>query len=342
MKNATSIVSALVAVLLTALLVGCGGGTGPEPTGPPPPTGTAQIQGEVQGADNPDVKIGYAEVSAQPAAVTTSTDTQGCFTLRNLPAGNTALHINPLHHPDYQPQTLLVPAAAGQTTMVMINVLPSGTATPAQITLAPSNPSVEVGGGIDFGSVMTTATDQLQVNPSWLLTGGIGTITAAGYFQALVSGTGTLTAVVGDVSTSTIITVIPPQPPDISTVIVSPFSLPPSGGLVSIVAAICDGQGIGVDAGGNPRVQACITLPGGGALPPLLMDRDAGTSEDGTYRTTYNASANDNTPNPWGIQAPQIYTLRIEAWDTTGKKSTSAAHSLTVQGLAAPPVPPPG
>lgn len=341
MKSALYIGFTATSVALILLRGGCGGGGGAVGP-PPPPSGTAQIQGEVRAADNISMTISYAEVTAQPAAVTTITGSLGSFALTNLPAGDITLQVNPLQHPSYQAMTLVVPTEAGKITRVTVALLPTGTDPPTQITVAPSNPSVEVGGVIGFGSTVTAASGELAVMPSWLLTGDIGYIGATGQFHAQKIGTGVVAAIAGGVSAATNVTVIPPQPPDISTVIVSPFSLPASGGVVSIVAAISDGQGIDVDGDGNPLVEARITLPDSSELdPPLPMALDAGTLQDGTYRTTYQAPPNDNIPNMWGIQAPQTYTVHVRAWDTVGTSATSDPYDFTVQGVEAPPVPPP-
>ena len=333
---------ALCVVLFAALLSSCGGGEAPGPTTPVPPAATAQIQGEVRAADNLALAIRYAELTAQPAAATTAASASGTFTLGNLPAGEMTLHVNPLHHPGYQATTLIVPVEAGQTTHVTVALLPAAAQAPTQVIIQPASPSVEVGGTIDFGSTVHTAADVMAIAPTWIVTGGVGTINAAGQFTAQRVGTGTVLAVSGGISSQTTVTVTPAQPPDISTVILSPLSVPPSGGPVSLVAAVSDGQAIGLDQDNRPRVQADITLPNGESLqPPVLMALDAGTLRDGTFRATYQVPANENVPNNWGVQAPQTYVVAISAWDSAGKKSTSPAYTLTVQGLQPPPLPPP-
>ncbi len=341
MNNRAYLIISLIGAILISLLAGCGGGgaAGAPPT-PPAPSGTAQIQGEVRAADNLSLALSYAEIAAQPAAVATTANSQGSFTLRNLPAGNITLNINPVHHPEYQAGSLVVPTESGKVSTVVVALLPSAAEPPTQIIVVPDSPSVEVGGVIDFTSTVSTATGTIGVSPTWQITGDIGFISSTGHFQANNIGIGTVTAIIGGVSDSTTVEVTPPEPPDISTVIVSPASLPPSGGAVSIVAAVCDGQGIGVDGDGNPRVQAQIALPGGGtADPPLLMDLDAGTLQDGTYRITYAVGPNDNEPDSAGVQAPQTYTVRIETWDTVGNKTTSSPYTFVVQGVLAPPPP---
>ena len=230
MKNARYAALTVTAVMFVALLGGCGGGGPTGPVVPPPPTGTAQIQGEVRAADNLNLPLSYAQLTAQPAAVATTASAAGAFSLSNLPAGDIILSVNPLHQPNYQAATVIVPVESGKTTYVTVALLPTGVEAPTQITIAPANASVEVGGAINFGSTVRTVSGVIAVNPTWLITGGVGVINAYGHFQAQTVGTETVTAISGGISASTSVTVIAAQPPDISTVIISPLSLPPSGG----------------------------------------------------------------------------------------------------------------
>jgi hypothetical protein len=104
--------------------------------------------------------------------------------------------------------------------------------------------------------------------------------------------------------------------------------LPAKGGQIVVTAPITDPAGLKL-------VQTLVFHPDG-SFTEITMVLVAGTT--GTYRATYTAPANDNEPVD-GVQAPQVYEVRVRAVDNGARVTLSKLVPFTVLGIPKPPPP---
>ncbi len=339
---------ACVAVVTLALVAGCGSDGGGGGGNPPAPAGTSTLLGVVRAADNVAVGMPGAAISVIGAGQTAIADGAGAYRIDNLPAGQFTVEAQTPNHADYGTTRVPATLAAGQTTTVNFAVLPATAAAPEQILLDPNVAIIDLNARIDYRTQVVAANNVVipNVEPTWVITGDIGTITPGGMFTGLLVGNGTVTAYAGDVQALSTVQVDPPSPPQITSFQLDPRSLPASGGDVYIAAAISDGDGISVAdvtveifGPGDQR-----TLVGMDVANPDSAERCVNQGNcytRATFATTYTVAANDNNPAAGGIQAPENYSAHVMVTDRSGALTVSTFIDFVVEGIDPPP-PSPG
>jgi len=331
--------------IVVALIVGChGAGVAPGPGGVAPPVGTATLTGCVVAADNLAQKFDGVPVSVPDAQRTVDTAADGTFTIANLPAGSSTVEVVTPTYPDYGSASATVELVAGQTTTVNLAVTPLGIPTPLSIVLDPLAATVDLHGTIVYRAQILGEGNQVIPNmvPTWAVTGGIGTMSDDGVFTAQQEGSGTVEAFAGEAQGTGNVTVVAPRPPQITSFLLNPTTLPASGGDVYISAAVSDGDGI---AAGN--VKAEIYGPGDETTTLNMVvtnpDTALGCSAqpncylEATFGVTFSAPANDNQPTADGVQAPENYSGRIKVTDRSAATSRSDFIDFVVRGIDQPP-----
>jgi hypothetical protein len=323
----------------TLILPGCGGGGG----GVAPVVPTGSIVGRVVRADSVTVGLNGATVAVVTSGTAgvhtaqtpaTTTDAQGNFTLARVPVGLQTLSVATPADPTYRGQVIPgIPVSQGVATPLTVTMLLLSQPAPTTINLAPAEGKVDLHGEIQFDGVATSGSGVPTATPTYVIIGGVGTVSPAGVFAAATAGNGELHAYSGDVSATATIEVTPPRPPEITTFVAQPTTYTASGGALTVTAAVNDGDGVS-------SVVAEIYAPGA-ATVRLTMARAEGTARDGTYRVDWPVPPNSNTPDPSGVQAQMTYSVRVVVTDSTSATANSSFTDLVVQGLKPPPPPPP-
>lgn len=350
---------AITSLVLALALIGCGGdddGGGGGVPGPQPSADDAKLSGVIVAGDNVGTPLARVQVSEATTGQSTYSASDGSFRLEGLPAGTVSIVVDAPSSGHYLGTTLPVALRANLTTKATIALLPASAKAPTQLAINPSGTaSVEQGGTIKFTASVYAAGTKIDVAPSWVLssdTGDVGDneISADGTLRSRSVGTYRVTGVIGRLTNSAGVEVTAASPPVISSLLLSASSdtpVPASGGVVTITAAISDGNGLQTNnSGGRQALRFEVRLPSGdreylplnSELPFLPIDGT--TVYDGTWRYQYAVPANGNEPNSDGVQSPQTYSVRVVARDTTGAESTSDWQQFKVAGLEAPPPPP--
>lgn len=335
-------------VALAIILGGCEGsdaGGGAPPPGPA--GGTATLTGVVVGADNTATMIANAEVEVQGTGRSAITDGNGRFTIANLAPGTRTVFVTTPQSEVYGTATAQVPLVENQTTTVSLAVLPLGLEPPVQILLDPLNATLDLNGRLAYRAQVVGPDNRPYegVEPTWVVQGGIGQITADGVFTAQTVGSGQVLAYSGNAERSATMVVVAPRPPQISSFRVNPQMLPATGGQVFISAAVTDGDGIRpqdvtvriLPAGGEPiEIPMQVSNPGSAITCPGL----ANCYVDASLGVNYQVPANDNTPTADGVQAEEIYSVTLLVRDRSGMTSQSEFIEFVVQGIDPPPARP--
>lgn len=321
------------------LLGGCGGTEGgpaaPQP--PPPPVGTATITGVVLDASNIAQAIAYAVVTATPPGVSVQAGADGSFVLRRLPAGDIQLAVQPGPTGAYWPTELTVRTQANQTTQVVVTLVPQQLGVPDRVLVQPNQVTLDPGAQQQFIATVWAGPVTVNITPSWIVEGGVGTIAATGLFTATTAGQGKVIAVAGPARGEAAVTVTGPQPPKIWSAFIDPQQLPPTGGLSTFTLHATDGDGI-------TSVQAEVYKPDG-SHDTVNMALVTGSDKDGTWTGGYNFPRNTAAPDPTGHQPDQIYDVRFVVRDASGAVSRRNAstgqewYQVVVQGVEPPPPP---
>ena len=327
-----AILAAAVVVLFAA--AGCGGGGSPaKPAPAPEPQGTATVTGVVVDAANVQQVIPYAAVSIDPPGLAIQAGGDGTFVVRNLPVGILQLHVDPGPNPGYTSTLLNIETADNAITRVVVTLVPLKAGLPDRVVIQPAEVTMDVGSQQQFTATVWSGAVQLNISPSWVVEGNIGTIDAAGNFTATDPGQGKVVAVAGQKRAEAAVTVTGPVPPRIWSVFVDPNTLPSNGGQATFTVHASDGDGIDV-------VRATIYKPDG-AQDTILLQRVAGTEKDGTWRGNYDFPRNTAAIDPSGHQPAQVYDVRIKVVDSSGAQTLSGFYQVTVLGVDAPPPPGP-
>ena len=334
-----------VVVVTLALMTGCGNGGGPGGGGGPIfPVGTASLTGRVLAANNVTAGLAGALVSVLGTGKSVTADGNGAFQIQSLPSGQYTVEAQTPNHPDYGTTRLTVTFADGVVTNINITVLPADTPAPTQILLDPVTAVVDLNGRINYRTQVVAANNAVNpdVKPSWLVSGGIGTITPEGVFTAQRVGNGTVTAFSGDIQRQSTVQVNPPSPPQITSFQLNPRSIPATGGDVYISASVSDGDGVNVAdvtveifGPGDQRTILGTDVPSPESAEQC--ENQAGCYTRATYATTFDAPPNDNRPTEAGVQAPENYSAQLLVTDRSGARSQSAFIDFVVQGIDAPP-----
>jgi hypothetical protein len=333
--------------VLAALMVGCGGegevGPGGD-GGPVAPTGTATLTGVVVAANDLQQTFSGAPVSVLEAGRTVNTQAGGSFTIQNLPAGTATVEVVTPTYPDFGSTRVTTELLADETTTLNLAVPPIDAPTPVNIIVDPSVATVDLGGKVLYRSQILGESNQVieDVEPTWVVTGAVGSVSAAGVFTAQQVGSGKVTAFAGDANRSADVIVVAPRVPQVAAFLVSPTTLPASGGQVYISCALADGDGIAVGdvkaevfGPGDEITQVDMAVPNPGNA--LACEGQANCYLEATFAATHTVAANDNQPTAEGIQAPEDYSVRINITDRSGANTLSGFVDLVVQGIDQPP-----
>ena len=351
-------------LLALVIFAGCGGDDAVAPpdddNGPHPDNAT--VAGRVVKADNPNPTqpaegLSRAVVTETTTGRSVETDATGAFILTGLPASN-SLRINASvpRSGDYDSASLYVQTARNQVSQVEVAVLPVALGTPTSLAIGPQAVSVERGASVQYTATVAFGAGVVEVQPSWvLLNDPVGAFQYSGrpgLFITSQSGTGRIRAILGDLMAETTLTVVGTRPPDVSSVFVShsvdrPVSA--TGGNVTVSVAASDGDGI-------RHVMLDVFPQHDSPIAPIAGQLVAGGADDGTWRAVFAAPANSNRPDATGLQAPQLYSLRVRALDADepapgtlsaaelaqwylDHQTTSDWFDFAVAGLDAPPPP---
>jgi hypothetical protein len=288
--------------------------------------------------------IPNAEIRATALNSVTHSAADGTFRLDNLPSGQIELVVQAAGGQGYWPSQVTVTTRDRTESPVVVTLVPQNSAVPDRIVLQPNRVTLDPGAVQAFEAVLWAGSTRVQLAPSWLVEGGVGTIgpPQVGVFRAARPGEGKVIAVVGGTRSEAIVTVTQPQPPRIWSVFVDPTQLPATGGQATFTVHATDGDGIA-------RVSATIYKPDG-TNETITLNRVSGIQNgdawiDATYAKTYNFPRNTATPDALGNQPVQVYDIRFEVRDTAGSQSVKNAstgqewYQVTVLGLEAPPSP---
>lgn len=340
-------------VIVSIIGVGCGGGDGDGGGdggggGVQPLFGTATLTGKVVAADSPATAIANAVITVVGANRSANSAADGSFLLQNLPAGTFTVRVETPDSEVYGGASAQVTLVAQQTVTVTFAVLPLDSPAPQQILLDPINTTVDVGGKILYRVQIVgpgnQALDGLQ--PTWVVTGGVGTISPVGVFSAQTAGNGKVTAYAGNATRAATVVVVAPRPPQITSFNLTPHMLPATGGDVFISCAATDGDGIFerdvtvrifLPDGTTTGLGTSVTNPAS-ALP---CEGLANCYLDASFGTTFAVPPNDNQPSSDGQQAEENYSARVIVRDRNGNISQSEFIDFTVQGIDQPPPRPP-
>ena len=130
----------LFAVLIIAVALfafGCGGdGGGGVAPAPQPAAGTATVQGQIVGADNPGTPIANAVITVEGLARSVTSGADGRFAIANLPAGDWLISVITPQSEEYGTSSARVTLGEDETATVSMAVLPLGLAAPEQIPVS--------------------------------------------------------------------------------------------------------------------------------------------------------------------------------------------------------------
>ncbi len=330
-------ITAVLVVLVVSMIPGCGGGgNGGAPPIIVPDTGT--ITGRVVKADNPAASLPGSRITVSSGQSAVA-DAQGNFTILNVPvgAGTVTLTIESISDPTYSTQRVSgIAIAKDETTAVTVAVLPIALGQPYTILINPSVAAIDRNGEIQFAATVQGAGGYLSVQPTWYLTGSIGVIDVNGKFTGLTVGTATVVATIGSISDQANVTVTASRPPQITTMLVNPTSLPSSGGTVTVTTAVNDGDGLK-----NSGVVAEIVDPLNNVTTQVLPLVSGTSTKDGTFRANVTIDPNTIRQSQEDATRALTYSIRVTAEDNGGAKTTSDFQDVTVAGIDEPG-PPPG
>lgn len=352
-------------LLVLIVFAGCGGDDAVAPQnngGNAPHPDNATVAGRVVKADNPNPTqpaegLSRAVVTEPSTGRSVETDSTGAFILTGLPASNSLLiNVSVPRSGDYDSAKVQVQTLRNQVTQVEVAVLPVALGTPTALSIGPQNATVERGASVQYTATVAFGAQVVEVQPSWtLLNDPVGAFQYGGRpgrFVTTQPGVGRIRGTVGDLVAETTLTVLGSRPPDISSVFASHSVDRPvgaTGGNVTVTAAVSDGDGV-------RHVYLDVFPQHATAEAPIAGTLVAGAADDGTWRIVYAAPANSNRPDAQGVQAPQMYSMRVRALDADEPapgtlnaadlaqwylehQTTSDWLDFAVSGLDAPPPP---
>ncbi|MEA3402034.1 MAG: carboxypeptidase-like regulatory domain-containing protein [Armatimonadota bacterium] len=335
----------LVIIAVMTVGFGCGGDDGAGGVAPPTPVmGTATLAGTVVAASDPTLGVSDAVISVVDANRSGLSGAGGSYRIENLPAGTWSVQVTTPRSEHYGTANAEVPLNENETTTVHFAVLPLDVSVPEQILLDPTSATIDLNGQITYRTQLVSASSKAldSLEPTWVVTGGIGSMSPTGVFTAQSVGAGQVQAFSGSARRTSTVVVVSPRPPQINSFRLNPQILPATGGQVYISASIADGDGVRVQ---DAKVQ--VYAPGDRIIELDMQVSNPETAiacpglvncyRQASYNTTFAAPANDNQPTADGVQAPENYSARLLVRDRTGMTSTSEFVDFTVQGIDQPP-----
>ena len=221
-----------------------------------------------------------------------------------------AVQVNPAYQPSYLACQVAVPSTSQQSLVLNISLLPRSAGVVESLAIGPQNQEVEIGAQVQFVSSIQTSSSATGLTPTWFSLGEAGEIGPSGLFVTDHVGESTVYASVGTRYTSTKLTVLEQRGPAVLEVLVDPTVLPPTGGEIAVTAPIGDAQGV--------RLAEALVFAPDGTFVKRTMSLVAGSSYNGNLRATYQVPANNNVPDPKGVQATQRYRCGSARWTRPG------------------------
>lgn len=207
-----TLAGAAASLVLGALLAGCGGGVG-SLTGGSIPVGEGKLSGQVAQASDPSQPVAGAKVSVVDAASRAQeqqTDAQGKFAFSNLASGSVHVRVDPpegLSLSSFECDVSITDTAFASLGIVLSpGVVVSGppvavAAGNEALTIDPLEPQLKVGDSLQFAAKLSSTSE--AVTATWIVEGGIGSVTPTGLFTATNPGSGTVRAIWGGISSAT-------------------------------------------------------------------------------------------------------------------------------------------
>lgn len=176
-------------------------------------TANGRLRGIVVHAEQPTLPFPGARItlrSSKGLALQISSRDDGTFEFANVPDGTLEVTFDGAQPGVFLPVMVNVRTDYSSFSTIAVALEPARLSTTpvTAVSLTPKEPTVAVGqtlqltAGIDGG-------DPLRKMPTWVVEGGVGSITPLGEFHAEVPGTGTLRAIAGNVAGETTVTVTP-------------------------------------------------------------------------------------------------------------------------------------
>lgn len=177
--------------------------------------GNGVLRGVVAFAEDPDRPFPNAQVTVRSAGGFVSrgtTDLSGQFEFPNVPDGPLEVTFDGSPPGVYLPVRIVARGQYASYATIAVALEPAHLARPdvTAVRITPREVLTTVGRTVQFQAAITGGNPRRKV-PTWVVEGGIGSITPRGAFRALHAGTGTLRAIAaGGVSDSISITVTTP------------------------------------------------------------------------------------------------------------------------------------
>ncbi len=176
--------------------------------------GTGVLRGVVAHAEDPDLPFSQARITVRSAAgylAERIADPWGRFEIANVPDGLLEVTFEGAEPGRFLPVRILAHAQYASYSTIAVLLEPARLAQPdvTAVRVSPREVKTTVGQKVAFSADITGGNPRRQA-PSWVLEGGIGSVTPRGEFRALHPGTGTLIAIAGGVSDAVTITVTAP------------------------------------------------------------------------------------------------------------------------------------
>ena len=176
--------------------------------------GNGVLRGVVVHAGDPDLPYVGARVTVRKAGGPTYTarcDARGEFEFSNVPDGILEATFEGAEPAEALPVRVTVQASYSSFSTIAIALAPAhmGADDVSAIAVVPRDVTVAAGKTVTFHAVITGGTSERRV-PTWIVEGGVGSITPRGVFTALRPGRGTVRALAGGVTDPVSVTVTDP------------------------------------------------------------------------------------------------------------------------------------
>jgi formylglycine-generating enzyme required for sulfatase activity len=313
--------------------------------------GTARVTGRVVDAEDPSrpiegafVYIPVSTSNAQRAASLRSSNyaqaysaSDGSYALEEIPDGQRTIVVEPPANSEWAPVSVTVELEPGASiTIIFTLVTVELNDRIATVTVDPPDTTIATGAAQQYAAtVISTSGAAITITPIWLTTGGMGTITPQGVFQAgSIEGKGTIVAVAGRHAGTTPVTVSGSgnQLPQLSLRVTPTQGAAPLGVTATATASDPDGAILSayLDWGDGSAPFEAATYPGGLSHTYLQANTYSVTArvrDDGGAQVS---STQQVTVEPAPGGAPEV---SLSATPTSG----AAPLSVSFQGAGSDP-----